>query len=132
MEIGKFNRPWDERKLDNKYSEQDTMLSSGISEGRAFRRSHGFPDMTDAEWEKFQHTGVEPTNTTLPWKIRNVNLENRQEVASLQYTMSINGIYNGPINGIPGKMTVDAMRAYQKSRDTSIMDTIIQKVKEIF
>ena len=46
--------------------------------------------------------------------------------------MSINGIYDGPINGIPGRMTVDAMRAYQKSRDTSIMDTIIQKVKEIF
>ena len=132
MALDKFNSKWEQRQLDNKFSEKDVMLSSGISEGQSFRRTIGAPDMSDKEWMQYQSTGVQPTNSTLAWKMKNVNLEDKVDVASLQYTMSVSGLYSGPIDGTPGEDTVKAMRKYQKNRDTSIMDKIMGKIKSIF
>mgnify|MGYP003140425032 CR=1 FL=1 len=132
MALDKFNSKWEQRQLDNKFSEKDVMLSSGISEGQAFRRTIGAPDMSDKDWTQFQSTGVQPTQSFLEWKIKNVNLEDKVDVASLQYTMSVKGLYTGAIDGVPGDSTVKAMRKFQKKRDYSIMDNIMRQIKSIF
>ena len=101
--------------------------------GREFRRTlEGMPpDMSDEDWDVYSRTGREPEESTLDFMVKNVNPDDPNSIASLQYTLKRHGLYkDGKIDGTMGKKTVRAMRRHQTmSKKTSILDNIMDFLK---
>lgn len=99
--------------------------------GREFRRTlEGMPpDMSDAQWDKYIFTGIEPVESTLEFKLATVDPEDMESISSLQYTLKRHGIDPGPIDGRMGKKTVAAIRKAQDRRDMPITEKIMNMLK---
>jgi len=99
--------------------------------GREFRRTlEGMPpDMSDDQWDMYIMTGVEPKESSLDFMLQNVDSDDVESIASLQYTLKREGFDPGAIDGIMGEQTVAAMREAQTKRDMPITEKIINMLK---
>ena len=121
--------------LKTDYTVENYMPNRDMS-GREYRRTLECmpPDMSDEQWDVYARTGVEPEESTLDYMVRNVNPDDPNSIASLQYTLKRHGLYkDGEIDGVMGKKTVRAMRRHQAlSKKTSILDNIMDFLKDIY